>query len=466
MSDFLSNFTGDKYKKEPLKTDAQPEEQAKPRKDTVEKTTPVELAIDLEQTDEKQTTRRATRHQQEETEFDPSYKKKQQKKYLWIGLSSILVLLFAVFTYYQVTHVRVPDFSQKELSEVRAWGTEEGVLIQVEQTYDFAVDVNQVITQSTPANKKIRKGKTLKITASLGANPEDKIALPDFEELTKEQAQEWIETSKAQNVSILEEYSDTIAEGKFMKQELADKALNLEEYRRKDRMVLYYSKGKEVFEKNIAVLDFKGQDLESVTEWAKKNSIRLKTKKQFSKTVAKDHVIGQEPTAGTLMAKKETLVIQISKGEAVVIPDYSKYTMENATEAEPRISVMIKNVYSETIPYGRFINQSVKAGKQYNEEGEIPTVEVTYSEGKPYIQDLRGSTNEGDLPKLFYDQYQSKGANVTYQVYYVNSVEPKGTVVDMSHYGQFLPLNTTIQIGISRGNLQNDIDNNEHPTED
>ena len=58
------------------------------------------------------------------------------------------------------------------------------------------------------------------------------------------------------------------------------------------------------------------------------------------------------------------------------------------------------------------------------------------------------------MPKLFFDEYKSKGANVYYEIYYVDSAEPKGTVVEMSRYGEFIPLETWITIGISRGNLQ------------
>ena len=55
---------------------------------------------------------------------------------------------------------------------------------------------------------------------------------------------------------------------------------------------------------------------------------------------------------------------------------------------------------------------------------------------------------------MFFDEYKSKGASVYYDVYYVDSAEPKGTVVEMSRYGEFIPLEVSITIGISRGNLQ------------
>src|SRR5699024_2809670 len=92
-------------------------------------------------------------------------------------------------------------------------------------------------------------------------------------------------------------------------------------------------------------------------------------------------------------------------------------------------------------------------GKQYNETDTIPTVKVVYSEGRPYIRDLRGSTNEGELAKLFFEEFESKGANIYYEVYYCDSAAPKGQVVEMSTYGQFISIGSTVWIGISLGNL-------------
>ncbi|MFD1899803.1 PASTA domain-containing protein [Enterococcus termitis] len=96
-----------------------------------------------------------------------------------------------VFGYYQLTHVKVPDFEGKELSEVREWTAENGVKLQVEQKYDFDKEANLVIHQ-TVKNKKIKKGKELVVDASLGADPEEQITLPEFKEMKINDAKKWI----------------------------------------------------------------------------------------------------------------------------------------------------------------------------------------------------------------------------------------------------------------------------------
>lgn len=460
MSDFLSNFTKDSYTGKKRTPEEQADETSSDALDEApqpSQTPREETAIPVEETPsrrQKQTEKTVSRFETEETEFDPTYKKKQQKKYLLIGAIVIVAAALIGVLYYQLTHVKVPDFKEKEISAVRTWANDEGVKVNVTQEHDFETAINSVISQSVPADKKIRKGKTLDVVGSLGPDPDEKIALPDFAKMDKTAASEWVAENKAENLTIIENYDTKIKKGAFIKQEFANKELKIEDYARKDRLKVYYSKGKEVFEKNIEVLDFKGKIVADVEEWAKKNEVKLKLVKDFSSTVADGMVISQEITKGTKIGKDEEFIVHVSKGKAMEVPDYSEYTMDEAGMLESGVPVSVKGMYSDSVPYGQFISQSIEAGKQYNETDVLPTVKVVYSEGRPYINDLRGSASEGDLAKLFFDEFTSKGAKIYYEVYYVDSMDPKGQVVEMSTYGQFISMGSTVWIGISLGNLK------------
>lgn len=386
-------------------------------------------------------------------ETDPTYKKKKIRKFILFGLGGLVAALLLYFGYYQLTHVKVPDFEGKELSEVRVWTTENGVKLQVEQKYDFAKEANIVIHQNVK-NKKIKKGKELVVDASLGADPEEAILLPDFKEMKLNDAKSWIKEQKAENLAIIEEYSDKVAAGDYLKFEITNKDVKAENYKRKDKAKVYFSKGKEVFEKNISVPDFAGKAKEEATEWAKKNEITLKTDEADSETVESGKVISQSIGKDTKVAKKESMSVTVSTGKAIVVPDFSQFTAEEAESKANGLQVQVKQLFNDQVPYGQFISQSVEIGKKYTEKEEKPVVQVVYSFGKPYLKDLRDSTLEGDLQKIFYDEYQSKGANITYQVYYVDSTVTKGTVVKMSQYNEFIPINSVVQIGISKGNLK------------
>jgi beta-lactam-binding protein with PASTA domain len=402
------------------------------------------------------------RNPEEMIETDPTFKNKQKKKYLLIGLSLIILSMVIFFTYYQLTHIMVPNFEAKELSEVREWTSENNIKLEVKQSYDFDKDVNSVIHQSVK-NRKIKKGSQLTVTASLGPDPQELLSLPTFKEFSLEEAKQWVKEHKADNLAIIEEYSESINAGEFIKFEMTNKDVKSDNYKRKDKAKLYYSKGKEVFEKDISMPDFANKSKEEVNEWAKKNDIHLKVEESDSDSVENGKVISQSISKGTKVAKKETLTVVISAGKASIVPDFSQFTSEEAEGKAGGFPVQIKQSFSDTVPYGRFISQSLEVGKKFSEKDAKPTIQVVYSIGKPFIKDLRNNTLEGDLPKIFFDEYQSKGANITYEVHYVDSSVTKGTVVQMSSYNEFIPINSIIQIGVSRGNIQADEKKEEEP---
>lgn len=479
MSDFLSNFTNNNYSEEKEKSkkkevasdkkapvsdeqlaEVSQETQALPPQSQVESATT--KPTETEEVAEEETveipsrvakTEQQSRFQEEETEFDPNYRKQQNKKRLLIGgiVALSLILLFTI--YYQLSHVKVPNFVGENLTDVRQWSKDEGVELKVEQEYNFEQEVNVVIKQTVAAGKKIKKGKTLVINASLGPDPEEQLTLPTFSKMNAEAAKEWIEENKAENISLIQEYDEKIEKGNYIKEDFSNKDLDPAAYRRKDKLSVYYSKGKEPREKNIEVTDWVGKTRAEVADWAKKNEVKLEVEEVFSDSKEAGQVISQTTEKGSKIAKKDTFTIQVSKGKAIEVPDYSQYTVEEAASAGGSLPAQIKSIYTADLPYGRFISQSVEAGKQYSEKDSLPTVRVYYSEGQPYMKDLRGSVNEGDLQKIFFDEFQSKGADITYNVYYVDSSQSKGTVVEMSTYSQFVALDAHITIGISKGNL-------------
>ncbi|APB31328.1 hypothetical protein BHY08_05485 [Vagococcus teuberi] len=192
-----------------------------------------------------------------DVEIDPDYKKKQQTKRILIGGIVGICLLLLYMVYYQMTHVSVPDFSGKTVVEAKNWATENKMKPEIKQEYSLKIDSNGIISQSIAPNKKIKKGSNITFKVSEGADPKGKIELPDFETMSKEEVEQWIKKNKAENVTIIDEYNDKIETGKFIRLEFTDKEVNKDHYLRQDIANVYFSKGKEVFEKNISVPDFR-----------------------------------------------------------------------------------------------------------------------------------------------------------------------------------------------------------------
>jgi len=133
MSDFLSNFSPGNYdgKKQssPKETefDEKTERKAEPIPDSQTSDQGAGESKAAAASDPKEMKRRTrketsssqpvSRFGKEETEFDPTYRKRQRKKYALIAGAVIVLIAISSVVYYQLTHVKVPDFAKKDLSE-------------------------------------------------------------------------------------------------------------------------------------------------------------------------------------------------------------------------------------------------------------------------------------------------------------------------------------------------------------
>lgn len=391
-----------------------------------------------------------TRGGEEETEVDPTYKNRRKRKIVLISVASVISAILLGVIFYVTTHVKMPDFNKKNVSEVREWAAEYKMKLDLKQEYDFDNEVNTVTKQSVKAGKQIKKKGDITITSSLGPDPEDVIPLPDFSKMSKAAADEWVLQNKADNLSVLEEYSDTVDKTKFVRQEINNKEVTAETYKREDKAIVYYSKGKEVFKKDIAMPDFKGKPKSDVEAWVKTNEIKMEYKKVDSDKVEIGSVVTQEIEKGKKVAKRDSMSVSISTGPAVIVPNFAEYNPDTAATVEG-LSVNVKTVFSTEAPYGQLLSQSVEAGKKVSvSEKEPQKITVTYSAGQPYLRSYFGEL-EGDLDKHFYEDYRSKGAQIYFNTYYVDSDQIRGTVVKMDAYNQYVPLEFTVNIGISNG---------------
>lgn len=388
---------------------------------------------------------------EEGIEHDPSFKKKRRKKRL-LGLAALLGLfILSGFLFFQLAYVRLDNFVDKEISEVREWAAEHDLAIDVTPAYDEA-PANQVIAQEEAARSRVRKRSTLHLTVSQGPDPEEKLALPDFMEMTRDEAAEWIEKNQASNLTIVDEYHDEIEEKAPIRVEFTNKEVSRENYHRRDVGRVFYSKGEETFEKDIEVPDFSDKTRAEVETWGKAHELELEVKEQASDTVEEGKVIEQSVAPKEKIAKRDAFQVTISLGKGVTVPDFSTILPDDAQAAVEGVTVRMRMQFTQSLPYGQLISQSETAGTVLTSKDD-QGIEVVYSAGQPYIKDYRRSEIlEGDLQKLFFDEFRSKGANISYQVRYVNSAEPYGTIVGMSKFNQFLPLEDTITFDISLGN--------------
>lgn len=460
MSDFLSKFNKDKYddlvneKDQKIKKDVKEKEMEKQKEDNPqppkqeEQEAPDSKKYRPSYTPSSVSSRSSRRQDsEEEVEIDLDYRRKKKRRIILLIAGAVAAIILLSFIYYMLVHVKVDHFVDKPVSDVRAWAKENDVEVELEQEYSMEHDANAVISQSVAEGKKIRKGKTLTLTSSLGPDPEEVIPLTDFSKMSQEEAQNWIDENKADNLQMVTEYSDDIEEGSFIKLSIKDSDIDASEYKRKDSAAVYYSKGEEVFEKNITIPDFTGKPKEEVEKWAETNEIEMTYEEADSDSVEAGNIISQSEAADEKIAKRDEMEVVVSVGEATIVPNFGEVSPEEAAINYPDLNVTVKQVFHADVAYGTMIAQSIEPDTKLTEKDD-KSITVTYSQGRPYLHDFRGQS-EGDLPRLFYEQYKSKGADINYIVKYVDSPEVKGTVVGMGNFNEYVPMKYTVEIRIS-----------------
>ena len=379
---------------------------------------------------------------------DESYHKRRLMRILIISVSIIILGIMIFFAVRLSNQVTLKNFIGTSIDEAKTWGLTNRITIETEYEFSLEYDEDIIISQSREPQKKMQKGAVLSFIVSKGADPEERILLPDFSEMDTDQVYEWRDENKASGVNVNLEYSDTVPSGSLIRMQFNDSSVNESNYTRQDVLLIYMSRGKETFPADITVTDFTGKTKEEAEAFVTANELEATYTEEASETVPAGMIVSQSVEPETKIAKKSQIAFVISLGRSVIVPNFNSLSMEEAATYSG-LQVQVKTEYSARTEYGKVIYQSVDAGTELT--GENLSVEVIYSLGKPYMDNLIG-TSEKELPAYFYD-FRAKGADITYSVYYVDSYEPKGQIVAMSLYGEYLPMSSHVDIQVSKGNL-------------
>ena len=408
-------------------------------------------AAEERETVEKGGVPRGIRSTEHETYVDRQYFFKKLFAIVGSIVGAIIVIVGIIIAVHQARLVEIKDFSGRSIVEMRKWAAEYNMILDEKQIYDSTVPSDTIISQDIQKGEKRSPKTSISVVVSLGADPGQHIDVPDLSSMTAAEIRSWADKNQIVAVKIVEENSDTVPKGGVLRYEFASVSVTPDTFKRSDSITVYVSKGPAQVA-TVKVQTLVGSTRATVEKWASDNKLTLIVKEVISDKYAKDIVASQSVEAGTVIRQGETVTIEVSVGVGVTVPDYSKYARTDAENVDPSIRIIFRNIYSNKVAYGKLISQSVGAGKKII-AGET-TIELTYSLGRPYIDDLAGR-KENELPELF-SQYSFGGANITYTTVYVDSSAKKGTVVSASKSNEYIDVNEKIIVSVSKGNLSDD----------
>lgn len=374
--------------------------------------------------------------------------RKKQKKRNWIvGISSTIVLMLIVFgIWFFMNQVEMPNFvNQKTLNEVQVWATQNHITLDTSQVYHTSIDNGYVVSQSVNEGEKIQKGSVLSVVISKGADPEEHIEIPDFMNMTLTEIESWKDRVKASNVSIVKEFSEEVENAKTIRFTFDTEGIDEQSYRRKDKMTIVVSKGKEIYEKNITMPDFKDKTKSEVETWAQENEVSVVFSEEDNGEVEKGSIISQDIEVGTKIAKKDVVNMVVSRGKIYYAPNFYGLdeTMAQVEALKAGVTVNMYYHYSNSVSSGELISQSEPGGKEIDGQA----IALLYSLGKPYVSNFDGNDVATMIQSI--TEMNAQGAQLTYEIQEVDSAEKKGTIVSSNYKANYVDVGSHIVIQIS-----------------
>ncbi|MEG1066382.1 MAG: PASTA domain-containing protein [Erysipelotrichaceae bacterium] len=140
--------------------------------------------------------------------------------------------------------------------------------------------------------------------------------------------------------------------------------------KRNKELILTFSLGKEADLKPVKMIDLTNKTDFDAMLWLKRNGIKFTTKREFSDTIKKFNIVKTDPIKDTMIdQKKVNLLLYISKGKEIVVPDVSKMSVKDLTNwaITNHLDLNIESEYHESIELGKVIRTNVKKDQKISE---------------------------------------------------------------------------------------------------
>lgn len=225
--------------------------------------------------------------------------------------------------------------------------------------------------------------------------------------LTEEEAVAALREAKI-SFEIVREDSETVEAGKVISQSILEGVTLKED----DRVQIVISKGVE----EVNVPDVVGKSAEDARTLLVTAGFVVDEEEEYDEEVAQGLVISQDPDGNTSAAKGSTITIVVSRGEEVrvaKVPDLKKKTVTEAEAALTEVKLSLGNVnqeYSDSIPEGKVIKQSIAEGTEVKEG---TSVDITISKGKEPKTTTYTATFSGSITNGSYNFEEGEAVYVT-----------------------------------------------------
>ena len=270
-------------------------------------------------------------------------------------------LIKFVFSYgEEIETSEVKDLKGLSLFEATAYLKRIGVKYEIDYEFSDKIQKDFVISQ----DKVNQVVENLKIMVSKG--PEIKV--PDLLKMTSNEITKWA-TNNNIKIKYEEVYNKEYENGQIIKTSVEDGS----KISVGSEIVITISKGSLVMPEVNNVSEFK--------LWATSNNISFEENYEFSTTIKNGELISVNPKPGEKITENDTIVLTISKGRSVTVPNFSGLSKTEATNKCKNAGVSCTFKYgslTESTKKDIVISQSKKSGLTVAEGSNVT---ITLSSG-------------------------------------------------------------------------------------
>lgn len=334
----------------------------------------------------------------------------------WALLAASLLLIAGLVWWFAfAAKITLPDFVGQNISEVSTWARQnkmESGVVATKEEYSMEFDKDIVISQSIEGGKKVKPNTPITFVVSIGADPQEAVSFPgDLKAMTLDEVREWVSENKLSKTKITTQNSTTVPDGGIISYEIRNGSED--EFTRGTTLNIVASKGPAPAQQ-VTLDNLVGKSIEEVETWARNKKIEVKRAEAFNETVEAGKIVSMDHSAGTTLNEGDTLMVVVSKGKGVAIPNLVGYTKEQFEAWQMgkynNVTVVPKSIYNEA-PEGMVIAQNLAPGSMV-ESGTV--LEVTISLYLPIIETNSKEWIGKDYLELKYwvDDKNSKGARL------------------------------------------------------
>ena len=250
----------------------------------------------------------------------------RSKKKRWIAavITGVLVIA-ASFTGWYFTlgpggRVAVPNVAGKTALQAREVLVKAQFKVNTQREYSDTVAAGQATRTNPKAGQKAKKNSQVDLYISRGI---EYVKVPDLAGKEGDKAGILLKEAKLKIAESSEEYSDEVEKGKIIA--TAPKAGT--SLRHHSGVKVIVSKGKEP----VTLPDFAGKSEEEVAKTLSDLKLKMDKTTEFSDSVPRGQIIGQEPAAGTTLYHGDQVKVRVSQGpEMVEVPNVTALNMGQA----------------------------------------------------------------------------------------------------------------------------------------